>query len=143
MTQPIGSLVVDLVTKNYCRVVEFDEARQIKRIVEKPELAPSPYAVTGLYLYDHHVFDIIRTLKPSARGELEVTDVNNAYIQKNAMRHVIMTGSWSDMGTFESLYEASTIARSMALRISNESPLTHRSLHTSLAGVPEDALHDA
>jgi glucose-1-phosphate thymidylyltransferase len=124
-------------------VVDFDEDQQIKRIIEKPEIAPSPYAVTGLYLYDSKVFDIIRTLQPSARGELEVTDLNNAYIQQNSMKHVIISGSWSDMGTFESLYEASTIARSMVMKALKKSQSTHRSLlYPSFAGLTQDALHD-
>ena len=72
-------------------------------IEEKPEEPKSDYAITGMYFYDHSVFDIIRTLKPSARGELEITDVNNAYIAKGQLQYDILDGWWSDAGTFESL----------------------------------------
>jgi glucose-1-phosphate thymidylyltransferase len=78
-------------------------------IEEKPESPKSNYAVTGLYLYDHKVFSIIRTLKPSGRGELEITDVNNAYLQKKMMQYTILKGFWSDAGTFDSLLRASIL----------------------------------
>jgi glucose-1-phosphate thymidylyltransferase len=76
---------------------------KVIRIDEKPKKPKSNYAVTGLYFYDNNVFDIIRTLKPSARGELEITDVNNAYIAKGQLEYDIIEGWWSDAGTFESL----------------------------------------
>ena len=72
-------------------------------IVEKPKNPKSDLAVTGIYFYDGEVFDIIRTLKPSGRGELEITDVNNEYIRRGIMGWSSMTGWWSDAGTFESL----------------------------------------
>lgn len=72
-------------------------------IEEKPEKPKSNYAVTGIYFYDAQVFDIIATLKPSGRGELEITDVNNAYIEKEQLAYDILDGWWSDAGTFESL----------------------------------------
>jgi len=72
-------------------------------IEEKPKQPKSDYAVTGIYFYDSAVFEIIRELKPSARGELEITDVNNAYIAKKQMEYDILDGWWSDAGTFESL----------------------------------------
>jgi glucose-1-phosphate thymidylyltransferase len=72
-------------------------------IEEKPKKPKSDYAVTGIYFYDTSVFDVIRTLKPSARGELEISDVNNAYIAKGQLRYDILDGWWSDAGTFESL----------------------------------------
>jgi glucose-1-phosphate thymidylyltransferase len=72
-------------------------------IEEKPKKPKSDYAVTGIYFYDASVFDVIRTLKPSARGELEISDVNNAYIAKGQLRYDILDGWWSDAGTFESL----------------------------------------
>ncbi len=81
-----------------CRVV---------RIVEKPKRPQSDTVVTGIYMYDGQVFNIIKTLKPSGRGELEITDVNNAYIEKGQMAHNILSGWWSDCGTFESLLRAS------------------------------------
>lgn len=95
-------------------VPELDGTR-VLNIEEKPKQPKSKYAVTGLYLYDPTVFDIIRTLKPSARGELEITDVNNAYIEKKAMNAVFLKGDWSDAGTFESLFHASRLARDIAL----------------------------
>lgn len=72
-------------------------------IVEKPESPKTNYAVIGVYFYDAGVFDIIKTLKPSGRGELEVTDINNAYIKSNNMGYDVIEGWWSDAGTFESL----------------------------------------
>jgi glucose-1-phosphate thymidylyltransferase len=76
-------------------------------IEEKPKLPKTNLAVTGLYIYDSDVFRIIRELKPSGRGELEITDVNNAYIRKNAMTFSLLPGFWSDAGTFDSLLRAS------------------------------------
>jgi glucose-1-phosphate thymidylyltransferase len=66
----------------------------------------SDYAVTGLYIYDSGVFDVVKTLKPSGRGELEITDVNNEYIRRRAMGYSVLEGYWSDAGTFESLLRA-------------------------------------
>ncbi|MBN1392339.1 MAG: NTP transferase domain-containing protein [Sedimentisphaerales bacterium] len=76
---------------------------KITGIEEKPKKPKSHYAVTGIYFYDASVFDIIRTLKPSGRGELEISDVNNAYIKKGLLEYDIIDGWWSDAGTFESL----------------------------------------
>ncbi len=78
----------------------------IVSIEEKPAEPKSSYAVTGLYLYDNDVFDIISTLRPSGRGELEITDVNNEYIRRSAMSYSVLEGFWSDAGTFESLLRA-------------------------------------
>ncbi|MGD9110351.1 MAG: sugar phosphate nucleotidyltransferase [Phycisphaerales bacterium] len=72
-------------------------------IEEKPKQPKSDYAVTGVYFYDGTVFDIIKTLKPSKRGEMEITDVNNAYIAEGQLGYDILEGWWSDAGTFESL----------------------------------------
>jgi glucose-1-phosphate thymidylyltransferase len=83
-------------------VAEISDSR-VLRIEEKPANPKSPYAVTGIYFYDAAVFDIIRTLKPSGRGELEITDVNNAYIEKGQLYFDILDGWWTDAGTFESL----------------------------------------
>ncbi len=80
-------------------------------IEEKPKNPKSNYATTGLYMYDNSVFDIIKTLKPSGRGELEITDVNNAYLKQGKLKYFILKGFWSDAGTFESLYRASTLVR--------------------------------
>lgn len=92
------------------------ENNLVKEIIEKPKNPPSSYAVTGLYIYDNTVFNVIKTLKPSGRGELEITDVNNHYIKQNAMQVTYVKGSWTDAGTFESLYRANTIARNIVLQ---------------------------
>lgn len=90
-------------------VPEFTGNR-LARIVEKPRTPPSPYAVIGVYFYDRQVFDIIDSLRPSARGELEITDVSNAYLRRAQLTHGIINGWWSDAGTFESLHHAATLA---------------------------------
>jgi glucose-1-phosphate thymidylyltransferase len=82
---------------------------RIIRIEEKPTHPKSSYAVTGIYLYDGEVFDIIRTLRPSPRGELEITDVNNIYLKRGLLTYDILRGWWSDAGTFESLHRASNL----------------------------------
>lgn len=82
---------------------------RIVRIEEKPSQPKSDYAVTGIYFYDNRVFDIIRTLRPSARGELEITDVNNAYIEAGEMTWTELEGWWTDAGTFDSLLRASNL----------------------------------
>jgi glucose-1-phosphate thymidylyltransferase len=79
------------------------------QIEEKPREPKSEYAVIGIYMYDARVFEIIRTLKPSGRGELEITDVNNAYIERGEMTWDELEGWWSDAGTFESLLHASNL----------------------------------
>jgi len=88
-------------------VATVDEAGNVLEIEEKPKQPKSNYAVTGLYIYPPDVYDFIRTLKPSARGELELTDVNNIYIRGGRMRSVKLDGFWSDAGTFPSLMRAS------------------------------------
>jgi glucose-1-phosphate thymidylyltransferase len=85
------------------------EGSRVLRIEEKPQIPKSEYAVVGVYMYDREVFNIIRTLKPSARGELEITDVNNAYIERGEMTWDELDGWWSDAGTFESLLHASNL----------------------------------
>jgi len=82
---------------------------KVINIKEKPKKPKSNYAVCGLYMYDSEVFEIIRNLKPSARGELEITDVNNEYIKRGTMSFSIIKGWWTDAGTFESLYRASKL----------------------------------
>jgi len=84
---------------------------KIVAIEEKPQSPKSNLAVIGLYIYDNQVFDIIKTLKPSARGEYEITDVNNAYIQNSSMSFAILKGFWSDAGTKESLLKASQLVK--------------------------------
>jgi len=86
----------------------FDGDR-IVRIEEKPEKTRSKYAVTGIYMYDRRVFDIIKTLKPSGRGELEITDVNNCYLEEGLLTYSILEGWWTDAGTFDSLLRANRL----------------------------------
>ncbi len=83
--------------------------KKIVRIVEKPKHPKSPYVVTGIYMFDNQVFDIIRTLKPSGRGELEITDVNNRYLEKGLLEYDILEGFWTDAGTFDSLLRANLL----------------------------------
>lgn len=85
---------------------------KIINIEEKPKSPKSNFAVTGFYIYDNKVFDIIKTLKPSARGELEITDVSNTYIKQGNMQFKIIKGFWSDAGTFQSLHRAASWVRS-------------------------------
>ncbi|HOK45530.1 MAG TPA: sugar phosphate nucleotidyltransferase, partial [Bryobacteraceae bacterium] len=85
------------------------EGDRIIGIEEKPARPKSRYAVTGIYMYDSTVFDKIRTLVPSERGELEITDVNNAYIRENAMTFSFLEGWWTDAGTFDSLLRAGNL----------------------------------
>jgi len=80
-------------------------------IEKKPEVPKSNFAVTGLYMYDSKVFKVIRELKPSGRGELEITDVNNYYIDQGRMSYRVLDGYWSDAGTFESLLRAGMIVQ--------------------------------
>jgi glucose-1-phosphate thymidylyltransferase len=84
-------------------------AGKVLGIEEKPPRPKSDYAITGIYFYDGSVFDTIRTLKPSARGELEITDVNNCYIRRGQLDCDILEGWWTDAGTFESLVRASEL----------------------------------
>jgi len=85
------------------------EGNRVVKIEEKPANPRSSYAVTGMYFYDASVFDIIKTLKPSGRGELEITDVNNAYIADGTLTWDILEGWWTDAGTIESLYLANQL----------------------------------
>ena len=87
------------------------ENGQIVRIDEKPKIPASSYAVVGIYFYDFTVFDRIRTLKPSARQEYEITDVNNSYLIEGLLTHEILEGWWTDAGTFESLWRAGNLVR--------------------------------
>ena len=89
-----------------CPVFAAEDARRIERIEEKPAVPGSPYAVTGLYLYDARVFAHIQAIARSERGQLEITDVNNRYLGEGALAWEELDGFWSDAGTFESLYRA-------------------------------------
>ncbi|MBX9765459.1 NTP transferase domain-containing protein [Patescibacteria group bacterium] len=107
-----GAKVFFKAVKNPSRfgVPVFDRTgKKILKIEEKPKKPKSPFAQTGFYMYDHEVFPIIKTLKPSGRGELEITDANNAYLERGRLSYGIIKGLWSDAGTFESL-----------LRVTNE-----------------------
>lgn len=86
----------------------FEDGKIVK-IEEKPKLPKSPYAVIGIYFYDAKIFDIIKTLRPSDRGEMEISDVNNAYIDMGEMTYEILEGWWSDAGTFDSLVHATNL----------------------------------
>ena len=85
------------------------EGDRVVRIIEKPREPQTNLAVIGIYMYDHRVFDVIQTLEPSDRGELEITDVNNWYIQDGSMTCGVLDGWWTDAGTFESLHRASCL----------------------------------
>lgn len=88
---------------------------KILSIEEKPNIPKSNFAVTGIYMYDRRVFDIIKTLKPSVRGELEITDVNNAYISQNELTYDVLRGRWTDAGTHASLSYANELAKDIKL----------------------------
>ncbi|MGH9292229.1 MAG: sugar phosphate nucleotidyltransferase [Acidimicrobiales bacterium] len=87
-------------------VPELDEEGRLVRIVEKPVQPPSSYCVTGIYLYDASVFSVIATLSPSGRGELEITDVNNVFIEAGTMRYDVIEGFWGDAGESIEAYYA-------------------------------------
>jgi glucose-1-phosphate thymidylyltransferase len=101
-------LVKKVVDPKRFGVAEF-KGNQIVSIVEKPKRPKSDYIVTGIYMYDKTVFDFIRGLKISDRGELEITDVNNMYLNKSQLQYDILRGQWTDCGTFSSLYRANQI----------------------------------
>src|SRR6185503_944407 len=91
-------------------VVKFDDNNKATQIVEKPKEFLSNHAVTGLYIYDGRVRDAVRSLKPSDRGELEITDLNNWYLEKGELDVKMVNGEWIDAGTFDSLYRATELA---------------------------------
>lgn len=97
-------------------VAELDRDK-IVSIEEKPKFPKSNYIVTGIYMYDNSVFDIIKTLKPSRRGELEITDVNNEYIHKGTLTSNILKGWWTDAGTFESLALANELTAGIEINL--------------------------
>jgi len=91
------------------------EGRRMVRIEEKPKVPASPYAVIGVYFYDGTVFQRVRTLKLSGRGEFEITDVNNSYLYEGKLSHDVIEGGWTDAGTFESLWRATKMVREKVL----------------------------
>ena len=108
--QPEGAKVLLKEVKNPQRfgVAEI-KGQRLLSLEEKPEKPKSNYIVTGIYMYDRQVFDIIRTLQPSQRGEMEITDVNNAYLNKGQLTYDILEGWWTDAGTFNSLLQANNL----------------------------------
>ena len=113
-------------------VVEFDEQMNVVSIEEKPEQPRSNYAVTGLYFYDNDVVEISKSIKPSSRGELEITDVNKAYLERGDLSVEVMGRgfAWLDTGTHESLLEASqyieTVQRMQNLQVANLEEIAYR-----------------
>ncbi|HXX90103.1 MAG TPA: sugar phosphate nucleotidyltransferase [Acidimicrobiales bacterium] len=102
----------DPVHLRHLGVPEFDEQRRIVRIVEKPDDPPSQYAVTGIYCYDPAVFQVITTLEPSGRGELEITDVNNWYVEQRTMAYDVLEGFWGDAGeSIDAYYRVNDFVR--------------------------------
>ncbi len=99
-------------------VIEFDHDQKPINIIEKPAIAPSPFAVTGLYFYDNQVIEIARSLSPSKRGELEITDVNRIYLQRQELRlHILERGfAWLDTGTCEALQQAAQYVQAIQER---------------------------
>ena len=93
-----------------------EENKMILNIEEKPDRPKSKYAVIGVYMYDSSVYEIIKKIKPSERGEIEISDVNNEYVKQNQLTYGVASGGWTDAGTLESLL----FANKMLFEISNE-----------------------
>lgn len=95
-------------------VPEIQDDR-VTRVVEKPETPPSDFCVTGIYMYNSNVFEFVDSLEPSDRGELEITDVNNMYIEQGDMHYDVLDSWWTDAGTFDSYHRANDLARDLRL----------------------------
>lgn len=120
--QPCGAHILLKETANPERFgVPAFEAGRIVKIEEKPSRPASSFAVTGVYFYDLTVFDKISELRPSGRGELEITDVNNAYLQEGTLTYSFLEGWWTDAGTFESLRTATNLVAETALKAKAQS----------------------
>ena len=117
LAQPSGSRIVlaridDPAHLRHLGVPEMDDDGRVVRILEKPDDPPSSYVVTGIYFYDEHVFDVIPTLQPSGRGELEITDVNNWYVERRSMEYDVLDGFWGDAGeSIDAYYEVNDFVR--------------------------------
>lgn len=97
-------------------IVEIDSEGKVLSLEEKPEKPKSKYAQTGLYIYDSKAVNAVKNQKPSARGELEITDLNRWYLENDTLKASVISGEWIDAGTFESLFRAAELARKKALK---------------------------
>ena len=115
-----GGVIFGYEVKNPSRygVIDFDEDFRVRNVIEKPANPPSSYAITGLYFYDHQVVSIAKSLKPSARNELEITDINQAYLQKKQLHVKLLDRgfAWLDTGTHEALHQASCYVHTIQQR---------------------------
>ncbi len=118
--------------------VPMFEGSRIVRIEEKPRLPASSYAVIGVYFYDATVFDRVRTLKPSGRGEFEITEVNNSYLRDGQLSYDKIDGGWTDAGTFESLWRATKMVREKVL-LAEEQALAAARLREKWKSAPRAA----
>lgn len=112
--------------RNRFGIVEFDEFMQVKSIEEKPQHPKSSFAQTGIYTYDNQVVAAAKSLQPSARGELEITDLNNWYLQRGQLKAALLDGEWIDAGTFESFHHAHNWAYNNEKMKSENSALTKK-----------------
>ncbi len=144
-SQPSGAhiLLKETPTPERFGVPAFENERIVK-IEEKPSRPASSFAVTGVYFYDSSVFKKIHELKPSGRGELEITDVNSAYLREGTLTYSFLEGWWTDAGTFESLRTATNLVAETAIRMRAQSPKLAEPVFAATAtqGAAEEALRD-